>query len=529
VVRSPRTNLAQTEHRETAFPILRPAKFPMVISRVPFAAFVLAAALLASPSAGHAAFPDYKIGDIATEDVITPRPLSVTNAEVTETLQQNAANEVPFVVRFNPKGPDEAEVALRAAIIMARYKFMRIFQDQLLGRTPTEADVGSPAFTRAIAEVARDAPKDFPYDQLTPLWINGVNEETFVLTLAQPIRAAMAQIIVDPRMENQLPANRPLRLVTVKNLSMPPGTRALDGPGLIVSQSKIISLSYARQLVENNFANGHQKLGRFASAFLRPNAQPDAAATEILKNNTVQSVVANDTYAAAQIVVRKGQIIDRKALNALAALRKESAARPAITQAESARPRPTPTRFSFAHLQDSDNAVRIAVVAGSAIFLTFLGIFWSRRARRNTTRPPARSRRRRTIESESVILIEETATSPWEDRARVAEAKVERAHQAIRTGTLAWMKDKFVNTLFRHRAELLAVQQKAQAEIEQLERRLEQLHVPLQQRIQAYEKRIAELEAKLASKGEENRRLLGASISLTRQHLQAERQRVESN
>jgi hypothetical protein len=501
----------------------------MVNSRVLFAVLLLAVALLARPSASHAAFPDYKIGDIAAEDAIAPWPLSVANAEMTETLQQNAANEVPFVLRFNPKGPDEAEVALRAAIIMARYKFMRIFQEQLLGRVPTEADVGSPAFTRAVAEAARDAPKDFPYGELTPLWINGVNEETFVLTLAQPIRQAMAQIIIDPKMETQLPANRPLRLLTVKNLSMPLGSRALDGPGLIVSQSKIISLSFAHQLVESSFSSGQQKLGRFASAFLRPNAQPDPDATEILKNAARRSTIATDTYAAAQVIVRKGQLIDRKALNALTALRHETAARPATVQIASPRPLPTPTRFSLGHLQDSDEIVRIAVVAGSAIFLTFLGIFWSRRARKNTTRPPARARRWRPNESENFTLIETNGRDTWEDRARMAEAKVERAHQAIRTGALGWMKDKFINTLFRHRAELLAVQLKAQAEIEQLERRLEQLHVPLQQRIQAYEKRIAELEAKLASKGEENRRLLGARISIARHHLQVERSRAETN
>ena len=87
------------------------------------------------------------------------------------------------------------------------------------------------------------------------------------------------------------------------------------------------------------------------------------------------------------------------------------------------------------------------------------------------------------------------------------------------------MHEKVFQTLFRQRAELLSVQQKAEAEMHELEQRLEQLHIPLQERISAYEKRIAELEEELAAKGEENRELIGARISVARQQLSLERER----
>jgi hypothetical protein len=113
----------------------------------------------------------------------------------------------------------------------------------------------------------------------------------------------------------------------------------------------------------------------------------------------------------------------------------------------------------------------------------------------------------------------------WRNRALLAEGKAERAHEAIRTGVLGWMREKLFFTLSHQRAELLSVQQKAEAEMRELEQRLEQLHTPLQERIGAYEKRIEELERDLAAKGEENRKLIGARISVARQQLKVERER----
>ena len=115
----------------------------------------------------------------------------------------------------------------------------------------------------------------------------------------------------------------------------------------------------------------------------------------------------------------------------------------------------------------------------------------------------------------------------WQQRAIEAEQKVERAHEAIRSGVLGWMREKIFRTLTRHRSDLLSVQQKAESEMRELELRLERLHLPLQERITAYEKRIEELEKDLAAKGEENRELIGTRINLARQQILIERERQE--
>jgi hypothetical protein len=488
----------------------------MATTRARPAAILITTIFLLSLPCAYAALPDYRLGDIAAQDVATPVPLLVVNPEATEALKQSVAKQIPFIVRHQPKAADEAETALRIAVAMARKNFLDRFQAELLGRAPVEADLGSPAFTRAVADAAREAPKDFPFDSLAPLWLRGESDEPFVKTLVQPVREAMTQIIVDAK-SGPLPNNQTVQLVAVNNLNMPPGIRDLESPGPTISSGKIASLWRARRLVETSFPGGQQSLGRFAASFVRPNAQPDPAATEILRARRMDGVTANDTYDAAQIIVRKGQVIDRKALSALSAMREKSLIGALQTQLEQKQ------QQSAVAPPPAQNPTPWIAVALGAVFLALLGILWRLRARPTTTLVPV-------LAGQSLANDPASGDSTaWQGRAILAEAKAERAQEAIRTGVLAWMKEKVVHTLFRQRAELLSVQQKAEAEMRELEQRLERLHTPLQQRISAYEKRIEELEADLAAKGEENRHLLGARLNLARQQLKTERSRFETN
>jgi hypothetical protein len=145
-------------------------------------------------------------------------------------------------------------------------------------------------------------------------------------------------------------------------------------------------------------------------------------------------------------------------------------------------------------------------------------VLWLRRSRPSTAIVPVGA---------NPALPEAGGADPWRNRALVAEAKADRAHAAIRSGVLGWMRERIFQKLSSDRAALLSTQQKAEIEMRELEQRLEQLHTPLQERIQAYERRIAELEKDLAAKGEENRELIGARIAAARQQLNLERERGE--
>jgi hypothetical protein len=232
----------------------------------------------------------------------------------------------------------------------------------------------------------------------------------------------------------------------------------------------------------------------------------------------MEGLAVNDSYEAAEAIVRKGQVIDRKALSALAAMREKSMIGTLQTKLE---------HEQTVAVQIKGQTKLLGVSLGLVCVVLIL-ILWRLRPRPSTALV--------TLPGQAALPGGERNALPsgegddaWRSRAIVVEGKAERAHQAIRSGVMGWMRDKFVRTLFRQRAELLDAQQKAEAEMHELEQRLEHLHAPLQERITAYEQRIEELEKDLAAKGEENRELIGARINVARQHLSMERERFGIN
>lgn len=481
----------------------------MVMFRARIVLAVLVTAVILPLQAAQ--IPDYKIGDVAVEDVITPVPLQVVNPEATEVLKKKVTQQVHFIVRHSTDGAVVAERELRESMKAGRVAFMAAFELSLNGREVRPSDFDSPRFANTVRQVERTLPKDFPLDTFAPFWAQAMSDEADIAALVQPLREVMAQPIVNNRNDNQLPATQPVRIIPVKTATEAPTARELETGGAVLPSARVLSLWRARRLVETHFGAGKEKIGRFVASFVQPNAFPDPALTDVARAQRTEGVTVNDSYDAAQVVVRKGQTIDRKALSALAVLREKSM----IGTLQS-------------KLQQEQSMVGVIdrqtkwIVGGLALvgFGLFI-ILWRLRSRPSTAL---------VVSPDSGLPFAEQRSLPggsgqWRERALVAEDKAQRAHEAIRSGALGWMREKIFQTLFRHRSELLSSQQRAEAEMRELEQRLEQLHTPLQERITAYERRIEELEKDLAAKGEENRELIGARISVARQQLMVERER----
>jgi hypothetical protein len=475
----------------------------MVTLRVRLAALVFCAAVLPF-SAARAAVPDYKLGDVATDDVITPVPLLVVNPEATDALRQKVSQQVVLIVRHLPQAAAEAEAELRKAVVAARANFIVVLEGAL-GRSPlAEDDLKTPAYA-SVLRAAKQTAKDFPFDRLAPAWVRGQSDEPMVAAMVQAMRDVMAQPIVTTKNDAVLPPNTSVRLLPVKSFTEAPTSRELESGGALVPVGRILSLWRARRVVETGFPVGQEALGRYAMAFVRANASPDPALTEVARAQRMDGVTVNDTFETGQAVVKKGQTIDRKALAALAAVREKSLIGTLQTKIEEGQ--------SFTGLIMRQTKW---MTAGMGLVVVILCVvLWRLRTRPSTALALAGDPAQAGAAGEG----------GWKERALAAEGQADRAHAAIRSGVMGWMKEKGVRSLVDQRADLLSAQQKAEAEMRELEARLEQLHAPLQQRINAYEARIVELEKDLAAKGEENRELIGARISAARQHLEIERGR----
>ncbi len=469
--------------------------------------------LLLSAATAQPGAVEYKLGDVAAEDVITPIPLLVVNPEATEALRQKIAQQVLFVVRHTPQAATEAERELQERITQARAIFATAMQQELGGRLPRAVDLGTAPYSRVVAQLARDSLKGLPLEQLAPPWLRFESDEPLVRSMLQPLREVMAQPIVATKTDTTMPTTQPVRLLSMRSLTETPSAAEIDAPGVTVAATKVLGLWRAKRLVETHFPAGQEALGKFAATFVRTNAAPDPELTSIIRERRMEGVTANDTYDAAQAIVRKGQRIDRKALSALAAMREKSMIGTLQTKLA----------------QEKSVAVQITSqtkwIAGGLglVALALAVILWRLRARPSTALVPVGGNP--ALEGSDWRALPDGNDAAWRSRALSAEGKAERAHQAIRSGVLGWMREKIFQTLFRQRAEMLSVQQRAEADMRELEQRLEHLHAPLQERISTYEKRIEELEKELAEKGEENRQLIGARIAVARELLNVERER----
>lgn len=468
-------------------------------------------ALLLLPLALSAAVPEYQLGDVARDDVIAPVPLLVVNAEATEALRRKVAEEVKLVVRFNPRGAADAERDLREAVVAARARFLTALQRALPDRLPTAADVGTPAFDQALRDTQAETPREFPLARLARAWVSGDDDSLLVSRLTAPLREAMAQPIVATKDDRTYPSGQTVLLAPEPADGSPMDLREVDRSANAVSNARLLSLWRARRLVETQFRTGEEDLARFVSTFVRTTATPDPAMTDLLRARRQQGLTVNDAYDAAQPIVRKGQVIDRKALAALAALREKSAIGSLQSRLEQER--------TFAS-QLREHTLWFGLgLAGLGVALAL--IIWRTRARPSPLAPMLDA----PLPLPPGGELGPASDSDWRTRALLAEDRAARAHHALRSGALGWMKERVVGTLFRHRSELLSAQERAEAEMRALEQRLEQLHTPLAERLRAYERRIDELERELAARGEENRELIGARIAVTRTHLSRERER----
>lgn len=502
-----------------------PKNYPVMIlvSRISFfgrhAYFILAVAGLSFRLTVAAAMPDYKAGEVAAEDVITPIRLLVANPEATDTLKHEVADRIPVVMRRTTPSAAEAEAELRAALAAARIRFLSSLNIALGGRPTTAAEVGSEFYRETLRKVSLDGPPNLPFAQLAPIWVSGFTDETVIEGLLQPLRQVMASPIVAERDERTLPADQPVRLIQVQRATDFPSLQELESFGETMPASKLLLLAQARRLVETSFPAGQEEMARFVAGFVRNNTFSAPGLTEILRVRRIDGITVSDTYETGQTVVKKGQTIDRRILAALTILREKNLVGTLQAKLD---------QEQVVAGMRADQIRWLTVALGGAGLMLLVALL------RRKTRPveasalsaPGNQVMAISVSTSSPTIVGTTTGVNWRETALLTETNENHVREAVRQGVIGWMREKLVHTLFSDRAELLAVHRQAEAEIRLLEQRLEKFNVAVQDRFSIYEKRIAELEGELSAKGELNRELIGAKIEVVKERLSVERERL---
>lgn len=441
-------------------------------------------------------FAAWPVGGTASEDVATPVALDVVDAGITAERRAEQERKIPAIFLRHSSVTNTMVVKVTEAFDNAHSKFVAGLQKTFHQSRLDETTIQSAAFGHFVDAFNAENDRFLITTEIARNWARG-NPATdtrarlidlLLKTTSRPVRAD------DTPDGFQL--GDTVRLVPVHSSSDVVTVKDAEQGGEVCPLDRVTTVTRLRGLFRRNFSAPEQPFARQLATYIHPDCLLDVALTGKARQQGTAKIVFLNHYAAGQMIVRRGQVIDERIHAALVKLDQTTVpapAAPATTAAVQNKVQPvtTPVRLE----SNPQNVWFIAALAGGSVALLLgLGILVLRR------RGPGSNK-------VATIPVQNTVTLPAEIAPQIAQA----------------LKSAVVQELAAQRQELLKTQQTAAIEVLQLMQRLNELQAPWQERLAAYEKRIHELERELTLRTEENRELLKLKIELLRRQLEAER------
>jgi hypothetical protein len=451
---------------------------------------------------------EYRVGDTVAEDIVTPVPLMVVDPDATAALKEKEAQRIPVIFRFNRAADVAAEAELRSTFVTARSNFVFLMHDSFHHTRLTDGQLDTEQFRKLMASFKRRH-AGFPLTvAIAREWARGNDVLLDQIRLIARVRQAMEQPVRHDNLTNTPKIGSQVLLVPVERDDEAVTLDDIKARGVNFSKTNLLTLSRARLALADQFSVDESEMARFATRALRINCFVESELTRAARARHTDPLFVADNYQAGQVIARRGQLVDQKIMAALTQLQEKTVAGRLVQQVAQ-------EKVQAAQIRESNRTLIYSLIAAAVVL--FVSVMWL-------------ALRRRT-EVATLPVLAGAASVPAvvvaEERARLAEEKAARAHEALRSGVVAQLKDQMVSGLVTQRGEMLEAQQAAAAEMAELVRRLNELQSPLQERLKAYESRITDLERALAAKGAENRELIKAKIELTRKQLDAERGKTQ--
>jgi 7TM-HD extracellular len=476
----------------------------------------------------------YRIGDVAEKNIFTPVALDVIDPAATAALKASEALKTPAIFISCSGATNAIANEFLVEFAGVRSNFVAAVQStfhhaRLDGQTIASLDFGYLVTAFNIKN------RDFPLPAaLADDWARG----SAGLSEQNKWLGALLQAVQQPSRPDDWPTNfvvgETVRLVPAGNSTETITVNEAEAYGRIVKSASVISISRLRAMFCGNFPmEDEQPLAHALAEWLKPNCFPDAELTQLARDRAVSQLVVAEHFAAGQILIRQGAVIDARAKALLDQVNEKlvaGAPPPQIVVAPVGVLDGPPKNVPVANQPAPDETLKtqspVAApfkqtlkineretwgIVGSAVIGMIVTLFTMMRLA---------SRRRRGIPSP----------------AGGADLDLRPHNLAVLQAELApglaqAVREALVQELAMQRRELILAQQMAAAEIAEVVRRLDALQVPLQKRLQAYELQIQRLEKELAERNAENSELLRLKIEMMRHQLESEsvRNRAELN
>ncbi|HMJ66271.1 MAG TPA: hypothetical protein VK615_13075, partial [Candidatus Binatia bacterium] len=216
-----------------------------------------ALALLQEPGS-KTSFTEYRIGDVATHDIIAPFEIAVVNAERTERLRQQELDKLPAIYRFDPWVTLQAEENFSQAFSRTRAAFLENMESAAGRKILDEATIEHPSFWRFVAWFKRGH-ADFPITtNLATLWALGRPDDALRFQLQSCLQDMSSRYIRADDLPSR--ADTPeVELVTSNDASARLTLADVETSAETVARTQIWTLSEARAELAGRRA---QQVGR---------------------------------------------------------------------------------------------------------------------------------------------------------------------------------------------------------------------------------------------------------------------------
>ncbi len=480
----------------------------MVTRFLPSAALLLA---LSATLCTAAPARIYQVGEKAEHDIKTPVPLVVVDTDATESLRQRESQRVHVIYRYHSHAASESEAAFRSTFDRTRTNFLNAVQSRFGKRSLTAEETESRDFQRFLTDFQRQNIL-FPVGLIVArTWAQGESDAEMENALAAKLRSAMSSYVRPDSGPKDIWVGSTIRLVSAADNERV-SAELVNDRGFNVAKTNFVSVQRTKLDLLNGFPPEERSVAKYLASFVKPNCDMEAELTRTLRSQRTSGLLVADRYQPGQLIVARGDEINRKTKAALDEMNAK------LAQVETKPEEPK----GLAALQAKYGMWPLAAITAFGLLLV-AGIV--RKARR---RPAAMLP---VVAGGSPMIA--PGDSDWRERALHAEQQVAQARHAARTGIVSqlagWMSSKLTQKLAEDRTQLVDAHQKAAVEVAELEARLEKVQAPLQERLAAYETRIAELEKELVAKDEENRQLIQAKIQIIRRQLELERDKNRLN
>ena len=312
----------------------------------------------------------YRAGDVAEADIATPVALDVVNPEATA-ARTAAAAKIPAIFCDFPHAATNAMVAeFQSAFSATRARFLAAIAQSYHKPVLDAAAIGSTDFSALVTNFNAQS-KTFPVPtELAAQWARGADG----LETQTAVLGRLLQIMRRPVHADEFPAGFILgdkaRFVAVSQPDETPSLAAATQGGKLIAATNLTTLARLRMLFRHGFPKTDQAYASALAEFLQPVCAPAVAVTQAAREQAGRDLAITDHYAAGQTIVRRGAVLDAKALAALEQLA-QKAPTPVVGNAAAVAAREVFVPARSYELWLLAALVVVSLVSFASIFLTW--------------------------------------------------------------------------------------------------------------------------------------------------------------